>query len=136
MPKLPPRLFAAQTVRVVEPNRLLAEIELNFGVKIRRTLQLEGIPDTFAVRSWRAKAIHALVVLAGGKKLVVHVDDAESEPLIGRVYLDERVHGRPAGLECPYGLDVEMLDLSTYLLWLKDQQFDIGLVKRTLNGAK
>ena len=134
--ELPPRLHRARTIRVQTFNCIEVDLELDYGVSIRKRIVLEGVDQGNVPKHLRKSAQHALIVLVGGKKLIIHVDNKNmSDGFIpGRVYLDERVYGAPEGLVTPYGLDEELLEVSIFYLWLAKREFDIGHVKSALNG--
>jgi hypothetical protein len=116
-------------------NVLEVELQLGFGVSIRKAVRLEGIEERDIPRRNASDAKHCLVVLLGGKRLLVHTDaHREGRTLVGRVYLDERVYGEPVGMTIPFGLDESRLDVSTFYDWLRAHGYDINVVKSILNG--
>lgn len=143
LPSLVSRSFHARTLRVQSVARIEATIDLDFGVMIRRTIVLDGLtlprdmPDDL-----RQRAKHCLVVLIGGKRLVIRPDARSrdrwnSMPEIpSRVYLAERVCGKPIGfIETLPDANGSVLELAPYLTWLATQHFDVDLVKETMNGG-
>lgn len=132
-----PKLHNARTVRIVDPLTVEAELELGFGVKLSRHIRLEGLDRQIIPSYLKNQAIHALVVLIGGKKIMVQAaTDAIDTVVRGRIYLDHKFYGNPPGMSCPAGADTEMLEVSEYLRSLVDKQFEIGEVLFTLNGKR
>lgn len=106
-------------------------------MKVHRKIKLEGIDQRVVPSYQKNKAHHALVVLIGGKKIVVQAATDTIDPVVrGRVYLDERIHGNPVGMSCPPGAEREMLEISEYMRWLSTKEFEIGEVLFTLNGKR
>jgi hypothetical protein len=116
-------------------NCVEVDIDLGFGISVKKTVVLEGIDRADIPKTLVSKAKHCLVVLLGGKNILIHIDDEQKDGhLYGRVFLDQKVFGDPEGLIKPFGLDEPRLEVSTFYAWLKDQGFDIVLVKNILNG--
>lgn len=135
MTHLPTCLFRGHTVRVKSLDSIEVELQLGFGVSIRKAVRLEGIEAADIPGRLASDAKHCLVVLLGGKKVLVHTDEhRRGRFLVGRVYLDERTYGDPVGMATPFGLDVTRLDVSTFYDWLRKRSYDIKLVKAVLNG--
>jgi len=115
-------------------NSIEARIDLGFGVSITKCVRVEGI-DRDLIKSRARLATHCMVVLIGGKRILVHVGKSNAEgPVVGRVYLDEKVYHEPEGYVIPLGLDAPKLEIGIYMTWLAAQGFDIAVAKRTLNG--
>lgn len=135
MTRLPTRLLRGRTIRVASLNSIEVELQLGFGVSIRKAVRLEGIDESSVPQHCASEAKHCLVVLLGGKHLLVHTDaHRQARTLVGRVYLDERVYGDPVGMETPFGMDEFRLDVSVFYDWLRSQAYDIRMVKAVLNG--
>lgn len=134
--ELPPRLHHARTIRVHSFNCIEVDLELDYGVSIRKKIVLEGIQQTDVPRHLREAARHALIVLVGGKRLIIHVDSGKmSDGFIpGRVYLAEKVYDVPDGMATPYGLEDELLEVSLFYRWLVSRDFNMDYVKAVLNG--
>ena len=116
-------------------NSIEVELQLGFGVSIRKAVRLEGIDESGIPRRNASDAKHCLVVLLGGKHLLVHTDAyRKGSMLVGRVYLDERVYGEPVGMTVPFGMDEFRLDVSVFYDWLRTHGYDISVVKSVLNG--
>ena len=134
--ELPPRSHHARTIRVHSFNCIEVDLELDYGVYIRKRIVLEGVQQSNVPKHLRIAAKHALIVLVGGKKLVIHVDSSKmSDGFIpGRVYLAERVYGEPEGMVIPHGLETELLEVSLFYMWLVERDFNMNHVKAILNG--
>lgn len=130
-------LFAARTVRVHAPNVLEATLDLGFGVSITRLLRLDNVSMEGLDDEARARATHCLVVLAGGKRLIVQTDDVETyrNPIDARIYLEERTFGKLVGQTFDMSPAINpVLELSPFVNWLGERGFEIDDVKRALNG--
>jgi len=131
---LPPKLYHGKTIRVLSFNNIEAQVDLGFGVSVQKRVYIEGI-DRELIKSMSKAATHCLVVLLGGKRILLHVQKPDAEgQIIARVYLNERVYHDPEGFVTPAGVDKPMLEIGIYMPWLAGQGFDIATVKRTLNG--
>jgi hypothetical protein len=133
---LPSRFYQGRTLRVISFNCAEVELALRFGVKVEKNIIVEGVQKTDVPFHSQRTAQHALVVLIGGKRLVVQVDDDEKKDgfILGRVYLAEKVHGNPVGLVIPKGLETPMLEVGTFMRWLIADGLSIDKVKAVLNG--
>ncbi len=133
--QLPTRLYLARTVRVISFNALEVDIDLGFGVRTRRRVRVEGVDQLGVPAPMQRLAYHCLVVLVGGKRLLVQIDNPRMEgSILGRVFLDERVYHNPEGMASVPGLDAERLEVGLYFNWLAGRKFDVTVVRRTLNG--
>lgn len=135
------RFFRGRTLKIHSVNRVEIMVELPFDICLRKIFTLDQLgfdveqldDDDFG------KAQHALVVLLGGKKVIVEPELSQREhwghrpSLAARVYLDERVHGRPVGLTNGI-LSESVLEVSPFFSWVAEQGFDLSAVKRVLNG--
>ncbi len=129
------RLYNGRTFRVRSINCIEVELDLGFGITVKKSVLLEGIERGDIPKRLVSRAKHCLVVLLGGKPVLVHTDDKRKDGhLYGRIFLDQKVFGEPEGMVKPFGLDEEMLEVSTFYAWLKSKDFDIKLVKGILNG--
>lgn len=138
------RTFKARTVRVQTATRLEVELDLDFGVTLNRAFLLDGFSMKDALEDERARAKHCLVILVGGKHLIIR-PDPRCRPRWGRagdlracVYLRERVHGDPVGF-IERGVEEAqgpVLEVSPYMRWLAERGFDVEDVKATMNGSR
>ena len=134
--RLPSRLHHARVVRVRSLNCLEVDLDLGFGISVMKRIVLEGVDYRGIPKALRSDAKHCLVVLLGGKRVVVHTDQSKQDGFIlGRVYLDERVYGKPEGLTVPFGLTEPMLEVGAFYTWLAGKEFDVHLVKVAINGT-
>lgn len=135
---LPPRLYRADVVRVQALDAIEVILDLNFGIHLRKRITLEGwSPQTIAPKL-RSAAQHCMIVLLGGKSILVLTDDTNrNDTALGRVYLAEKLapdYTGP-GLLVPPGLDKPALEVTTFLQHLSTRSFDKSDVIRLLNGA-
>lgn len=137
------RGFRARTVCVQSANRIETELDLDFGIRLRRTFLLDGFEVHAAVGEARNRAKHCLVVLAGGRSLVVRPDPRLRDrwhggvDLRARVFLCERVFGRPVGyMQSVTEAQGPALELGPYMSWLASTDFDVEVVKDLLNGGR
>jgi hypothetical protein len=129
------RLYAGRTVKVLSTNCIEVALDLGFGLHLNKRIVLEGIDNRSIPKKYRNAAQHALIILVGGKRLLVHVDDTKQDGyLTGRVYLDEKVYGEPVGMTIPFGRETPLLEVSEFYRWLGDVEFDLKEVKAALNG--
>jgi len=134
---LPPRLFLGRTAWIHTPSCIEVELELGFGVVIRRPMLLEGVSAQDIPARLRSEAKHCLVTLLGGKRVVVQTDPEQRGPnLVGRIFLNEKVKGTPQGMMIPYGFESPLLEVSTFYCWLATTGYDISRVKEVLNGCR
>lgn len=143
IPAIASRTFHARTARVPSVYRVEAFVDLDFGVQLRQTFALDALdfpiklePELFE----RAK--HCLVVLIGGKRLIVRPDPGMREEwrllaeIPARVYLCEKVYGKPIGyIEHMPEIGIPVLELSPFLSWLWTERFDVDLVREVMNGS-
>lgn len=143
LPVVDLRAFRARTLQVVSVQRIEAMLDLDFGVHIQRTFEIDGIGE-LNVKSqdeWAA-ARHCMIVLLGGKQLVVHPDASTREvwyrtsPIRARVYLLGRIRGNPIGYVADLpGVGGPALDVGPYIARLAQDGFEIDFVKETINGG-
>lgn len=143
LPALDSRCFFARAARIRSLNRIDAALDLDFGISIERTFVIEDLPVEGMSEELALRAKHCLIVLAGGKRLIVRPDPRLRDrweflrSIPARVYLLERVAGRPVGyVETLTEASGPALELAPYLTWLSLQDFDVDLVKETLNGGR
>lgn len=154
------RTFPAKTLRVHAPVCLEIEgtgalelelaldalVDLDFGVQVRRTFRISDVPLASASEETDAsvldRAKHCLVVLVGGKNLVIRPDPSLRErwhlmPSIpARVYLRDRVLGKPVGyIESMAEAGGPALEVGPFMAWLAGEGFEVDLVREALNGG-
>lgn len=138
--QLPPRLYRAKTIRVHSLRCVEVAVDLTMGVSVRKNIILEGLSGKEEQNGKRSKAMHCLVVLLGGKNLIIHADGSENpRGILGRVYLDCVLKGSvpcPDALQVPYGLSDPMLEVGLFHRWLETVDYDVDAVKTLLNGGR
>lgn len=134
--KLPPKLHEGHVLHIRSVNCVEINLFLDFNVSVVKKILLEGVEIKDILPQARQSANRCLIVLIGGKDVIVHTNSCEDgEYTIGRIYLNERVYGTPPGMYTPYGLDVPMLEISTFYRSLAPD-YDIEEVKAVLNGSR
>jgi len=138
-------LFSGTVRRIAGINRIEATIDLPFDIAITRPIVLEDVrvKDFPSDDLLRDRAQHCLIVLLGGKNIVVvpssyEVDRWRSKPTtLARVYLNERIFGEPVGFtpKMP-GYDKPLLEVSSFYTWLRAQDFRVSEVKNVINGVR
>ena len=136
-----PKLFRGRTLKIHSIDRVEIQVELEFDFLARKmfSLELEFNPDELEEDDY-SKAQHCLVVLLGGKRVVIEPDVAcrdqwgRMKDIPARVYLVERVHGRPIGYtEGLPGYGEPVLEVAPFYNSLFPN-FDVTNVKSALNG--
>lgn len=129
------KLMQARVVQVHTWNRVEFDVELGFGVRCSRVFTLEDLPTPSAANA--RHAVHAMVVLIGGKRVLVQPESNRTDARSARVYLTERIHGHPVGFvsDAP-GLPSPVLDVGMFVAWLAARDYDIGAVKAAINGRR
>lgn len=131
------KLKPARVVRVHGVNRVELDIDLGFGVRVVRTFTIEGINHDTVPRELLKFAVHALVVLIGGKKVMVQPESELPDARLASVYLCERLHGHPVGYVADIpGLPQPILDVAMFFGWLSERSFEIRLVREVVNGRR
>lgn len=136
-----PKLFRGRTLKIHSIDRVEILVELDFDFLARKVfaLGLEFDPDELEEEDY-SKAQHCLVVLLGGKRVIVEPDVSCREQwgrrseVPSRVYLTERVHGHPIGYTegLPSHGDPVLEVAPFYNSLFPD--FDVHEVKAVLNG--
>lgn len=131
------KLLPAKVVRVHSASRVELDVDLGFGVHISRTFQIEGIDQKAIPEAHISAAVHALVVLVGGKSVLLNPESTKPDARRGSVYLNERLHGTPVGFvgDVP-GLPRPILDVAMFFNWIAAQSFDVSLVRDVVHGKK
>lgn len=143
-PAIASRTFPARVIRVQTTSRVEALLDLDFGVHVRHSFAIvDAAKLSPSDAELRDRARHCLVVLLGQKRVLLRPDPRYRErwhqmsEIPARVYLCERVRGNAIGyIEAGPEFARPVLEVGPYLTWLADQNFDIELVKETLNGAR
>lgn len=132
----PENLWKAKVKKVHSCNRVELRIELGFGCSIDKTFTLEDVRVKDIDPDNRRAAVHALVVLAGGKRVLVQPENSSPEAKIARIYLVEKIYGSPVGvvMHAPK-TEGPILDVSVFYNWLRPQGFEIAEVRAVVNGS-
>jgi hypothetical protein len=131
------KLLPARVMRVYSANRVELDIDLGFGVRVARSFHLDGIDPKTIPDAAARDAVHALVVLIGGKQVLVRPEHTRSDARRASVYLNERIFGTPVGFvgEAP-GLPRAILDVAVFFNWIAAQSFNVALVREVVHGKK
>jgi hypothetical protein len=139
------RLFRGRTIKIHSVNRVEVMLDLDFDTLRNKTFALPELEFDAAELSEDAlsRAQHCLVVLLGGKRVLVEPPIALRDQwgarvdLSARIYLLGRVHGRPIGytVGLPEHPD-PALEVSPFYNWIASRGFDVADVKAVLNGGR
>lgn len=131
----PENLWKAKVKKVHSVNRVELCIELGFGCYVERLFTLEDVRVKDIPVEDRRAAVHALVVLIGGKRVLVQPENTSPDAKVARVYLVEKIYGSPVGvvMHAP-NVEVPILDVSVFYSWLRPQSFAIDEVRAVVNG--
>ena len=131
------KLLPARVLRVHSAGRIELDVELGFGVRISRVFSLDGVDTKSISEGSVSDAVHALVVLVGGKSVFLCPEHTRADARRGSIYLNERIHGTPVGFvaEVP-GLPRPILDVAIFFNWIAAQSFDISLVREVVHGKR
>lgn len=135
-------LYRAKVARVVNANMIEAEIYLGFNLVHRSIVWLSGVE--VADEALKAKAIHCLVVLIGGKKVFLEIEDPDSRKAVARVFrgIDEKMceafdgfvqdtKGLPGGT-----YPAKTIDVNEFMRFLSKDGFDVQEVKNRVIGKQ
>lgn len=148
MKSLPPidsRSYKAKTLRVIPVRKVEALVDLDFGVQVQKTFIIDGLDDNLGVdgeQAWSA-ARHCMIVLLGGKKLVVRPDPEvrhawhRLDAIKANVYVLGTFDDHPVGyVERLPEANGPALEVGPFITWLSSQNFDVARVKEALNGVQ
>ena len=137
-------LFSARVVSVPTPGTLEVDVSLDFNVQVRKLLTLPDVevpPRSNSRGSPYQNALRALVVLAGGKRVLVQLEPETRDrwgwlpSLPARVYPEKPVYGDPVG--STEGISEKhgtVLELGTFMSWLAKHDYDIHKVHAAINA--
>ena len=113
-----------------------ADIDLGFKISCERTLKLTGVDFPFLVnQTVKTKesecAKHCIIVLLGGKSILVDIEDEDSKRLTCKVYLP--VPNNPVSKFVVSIGGLSHLDVNGYIMDLANRQFSVEEVKSLLN---
>lgn len=122
------------TVRVHSVNRIEVNMDLGFGVHISRLFTLDCVVSSDIDHSRKHDAVRCLVVLLGGKKVIVQPENEKPTCTFARIFLNEKIYGSPIGLVTNVAkLDRPILDVTPFFLHLAENDFDVQLVYEVVN---
>lgn len=135
------RFFRGRTLKIHSVSRVDVLVEMPFDLFVCKTFTLDalGFDDSAFDDDTYSDAQHALVVLLGGKRVIVEPDISQRahwghlRTITARIYLDARVHGAPVGLTKGI-LSNPVLEISPFFSWVAENKFNMGTMKRVLNG--
>lgn len=129
-------LREGKTVRIHSVGRIEVEIDLGLGVRKQHIFALEDFQPKSVPDALRSQATHCLVVLIGGKKLLVQPEHLRPDAKRARLFLAERIYGSPVGIvQHAPGFDRPILDVSVFMGWLSGADFDVAKVREVTNGT-
>lgn len=136
--QLPTQVFHAEAGLIRHINDFEAILRIAFGIAIRKTVNIEGVNRHIVAPKLHSAAKHAMIILLGGKPLLIHCDPTVTDGIIrGRVFLNRRVYDAPDGtMFAPYGLDTPLLEVGSFFQWLHHRDFDVAAIKQVLNGGR
>jgi hypothetical protein len=133
-PFLLDRVKRGNTVRVHGVNRVEIDLYLGFGIKLSKLFELDGVSASSVPVSYKSAAVHCLVVLLGGKRVLVQPENEKPTCKLARVFLNERIYGSPVGLVTNVDhLDHPILDVTPFFCYLAEHGFDVRRVHEVLN---
>jgi len=122
-------------------DRLLILLDLGFGHHVQMRFAVDGVPYQDVKAMQKKDARHCMVVLVGGKKVLVQANaaspaNADVAPY-ARVYLDERVAEPPDGtMIIPHRTSQPLLCVGDAMAAIASRGFSVDYVKQILNGRK
>jgi hypothetical protein len=134
--QLPSRLYNAHVKRVINPSCVDVAITLNFGIVLNKNIILEGT-DTHSLNDAAKKAAtHCLVLILGGRDIIVHTDDSLIDGHIkARVYIDQTACALPVGMLQPFGLYDLYPEVGTLYEWAAQNSFDADKVRALMKAV-
>ncbi len=134
--KLPSRLYNARTHRVIHPSCIEVELSLNFGITVSKNVMLEGGDTRKLDPEQHKKANHCLVLIVGGRNLLLHTDDSLIDGhLHARVYLDAQGATLPFGMYPPYGLSEDYPEVGALYAWAVGIGYDADEVRSLMRNV-
>lgn len=125
--------FAAQTVKVSAPNLVDVSLRLDFGVLLERQVRIANAPSIESLGAMYNAALQCLIVLCGGKSLVVDLDPSQrNHEVTGVVAVTSRAVPLGCGFSKADG--TRLLDVGAYLYVLREHGYDKRVLLAALNG--
>jgi hypothetical protein len=127
---LPTRVYAAKTLRVVGVTELLVDVDLGYGVNVRRRLFVEGFDTVRVSVADHDRAVRCLALLLGGRRLLVQTSsfDPDANARV-RVFLAERTDSGASWSAVPHGMAGHYIDVGEFFRWLASRGFNADDVK-------
>lgn len=133
-PPLPPVLCYGKVISVVDPFRLLVRIELTSEVDIKKVVTIEGIDPAGIAPNLREEAKRGLIIMCGGKDVIVHFNRDNVDRMISRVYLLDSKNILSPHLRDPTGTDTWLLDIGAFYASMIAHRFSREMITNVLNG--
>ena len=116
------------------------DTDLGFGIFMRITFTVVGVPYDKVSDELKSAAMHCMVVLLGGKRVIVKTNRPprqHSSITRASIFLDEYVNEPPEGvMGVPTEGSQPRLEVGEYMQWLAQYDYDVRKVRATLNGRK
>lgn len=125
--------FTAHTVKVSAPNLVDVSLRLDFGVLLERQVRIANAPPADSLGAMYNAALQCLIVLCGGKSLVVDLDPSQRNHEVNGVVA---VASRTVPLDCGFSKadGTRLLDVGAYLYVLREHGYDRRMLLAALNG--
>lgn len=131
-----PRYLAGEVQRINADATVSALLDLGFNVHVQVKLTVEGLTFRGLTKPTYDMAMHCLLVLLGGKDFFALTPYIEGNTALARVFLAARVRDPHApGLTTLDGVSQPVLEVATFMAYIAQNRYDVGLVKRALNGS-
>lgn len=126
------RLVAGRSLRIIEPDVIEVLLDIGFGVSLTRQVHIDSAP--LCPPPLRSEAAHFLVILCGGKDLVVEIDTTEKDNFVsGRIGL----RTRNAPPDCAFRAHGDsLLDVGKFLAKMHALQYPVHEARAVLNGPQ
>lgn len=136
-PFLLERIRKGVTARVHSHARVEVSLDLGFGVHLHRVFFVDGIRDGLVPSDKLSDAAHCMVVLLGGKRLLVQPENERPTCSYARLYLNEKIYGNPVGfVQNVEKLERPILDVAVFFEHLSRNHFDLRLVYNAINSRR
>jgi len=132
------RVYRGRTLKVVTINCMDVQLDLGLGVNVQKRVVIEGVGKHALSRiphHLRQAAMHCMIVLLGGKNLLVQVANVSTTDgcIICRVFIDAPIYVDNPALVIPKGFETPRLEVGKFYNWLSEGRFKVGRVKDVLN---